>query len=68
MIITKVLMSLPHSMKHFVSAWESTLAERQTLTDLTSRLLVEETRLKTSETVEQALVVNHKITRQVSLE
>lgn len=59
MIITKVLMSLPDSMKHFVSAWESTPAEKQTLTDLT----LIETRTKISETVEQALMVKTEYTQ-----
>lgn len=30
MFITKILMSLPDKLKHFVSAWESTTAESQT--------------------------------------
>jgi len=46
MIVTKILMSLPDNMKYFVSAWESTPAEQQTLNHLTSRLLVEEVRNK----------------------
>ncbi|KAK9736139.1 Zinc knuckle [Popillia japonica] len=49
MLVTKVLMSLPENMKHFVSAWESTPSDKQTLTDLTSRLMIEEERNKTSE-------------------
>lgn len=38
-------------MKHFVSAWESTAAESQTPQELTSRLLIEEERIKSNETV-----------------
>lgn len=38
-------------MKHFVSAWESTAAESQTSQELTSRLLIEEERIKSNETV-----------------
>ncbi|KAK9753816.1 hypothetical protein QE152_g1774 [Popillia japonica] len=49
MLVTKVLMSPPENMKHFVSAWESTPSDKQTLTDLTSRLMIEEERNKTSE-------------------
>ncbi|KAK9708200.1 GAG-pre-integrase domain [Popillia japonica] len=49
MLVTKVLISLPENMKHFVSAWESTPSDKQTLTDLTSRLMIEEERNKTSE-------------------
>ena len=49
MVITKVLMSLPESMKHFVSAWESTPPESQTLANLMSRLMIEEERNKSAE-------------------
>lgn len=52
MIITKILMSLPESLKHFVSAWESTPIDKQSLTELTSRLLVEEERAKQCEQVD----------------
>ncbi|XP_043470934.1 uncharacterized protein LOC122504102 [Leptopilina heterotoma] len=51
MVITKVLMSLPESLKHFVSAWESTPSDNQTLSDLMSRLMIEEERNKTAEQV-----------------
>lgn len=44
MIVTKVLMSLPERFKHFRSAWESVPIEKQTLIELTSRLLIEEDR------------------------
>lgn len=50
MIVTKVLMSLPENMKHFVTAWESTPEANRTLTDLMSRLMLEEERNKCSET------------------
>lgn len=46
LIITKILMSLPEKYSHFISAWESTSDERQTLNNFTARLLVEEERLK----------------------
>lgn len=49
MVITKIIMSLPESLKHIISAWESTPTDRQTLSELTSRLLVEEERVKQSE-------------------
>lgn len=45
-VMTKILMSLPEGYDHFVSAWESTSDERQTLDNLIARLLVEEERLK----------------------
>lgn len=44
MIITKILMSLPEPYKHFRSAWESVPTDKQTLDELTSRLLLEEER------------------------
>lgn len=44
MIITKIIMSLPDKYKHFASAWESISEEKQTLQELTGRLLVEEER------------------------
>lgn len=46
MVITKVLMSLPESMRHFVTAWDSTPETNRTLTDLMSRLMIEEERSK----------------------
>ncbi|KAG5860808.1 hypothetical protein JTB14_030813 [Gonioctena quinquepunctata] len=48
-VITKVLMSLPESLKHFISAWESSPADEQTLTDLMSRLMIEGERSKNAE-------------------
>lgn len=44
MIITKILMSLPQSYRHFVSAWESSPIAERTLVNLTSRLTIEESR------------------------
>lgn len=49
MVMTKILMSLPDNLKHFVSAWESTDSNNQNLKELTSRLLIEEERIKGSE-------------------
>lgn len=49
MVVTKVLMALPDNLKHFVSAWESSPLEQQTLKELTARLLIEEERLKQSD-------------------
>lgn len=48
-VITKVLMTLPSTFSHFTSAWESTTAGDQTMTNLTSRLLIEKSRLVSSE-------------------
>lgn len=46
MIITKVLMTLPDDLKHFQSAWESTAADKQTIENLTNRLMIEESRAR----------------------
>lgn len=61
MIITKVLMTLPESFKHFFCAWESTAKEQQTLENLTSRLVMEEARMSTHSTsTSVALVAKQK--------
>lgn len=44
MIITKLLMTLPHSYNHFVSAWESAAQTERTLANLTFMLTIEEMR------------------------
>lgn len=44
MVITKIITSLPDMYKHFVSAWDSVQSEKQTLSELTARLLIEEQR------------------------
>lgn len=51
MFITKIFMSFPEKLKHFISAWESTAVESQTLQELTSRLLIEEERINLNENV-----------------
>lgn len=45
MIVTKILMTLPERYNHFFSAWESTSDDRKTLSNLTVRLMMEESRL-----------------------
>lgn len=64
MIITKVLMSLPDRFKHFRSAWESVPIEKQSLNELTSRLLIEEERSCQSDQPEVALA---SVSRQQKL-
>lgn len=49
MVIAKILMTLPPSFGHFVSAWESTQASERTLTNLISRLTIEESRAGSNE-------------------
>lgn len=60
MVITKILMVLPPSYSHFYSAWESTDIKQQTLSNLTSRLMMEEARVNSHEAPEMggALFVN----------
>lgn len=48
MVITKILMTLPQEYRHFVSAWDSTQTDMQTISNLTNRLMIEENRLKCS--------------------
>lgn len=49
MVVTKVLGTLPQEYKHFVSAWDSIAQDQQTMANLTSRLMIEESRMKSSE-------------------
>jgi hypothetical protein len=71
MQITKILMSLPDEYKFLATAWESVPAEKQSVNELISRLMVEEERLKTSSSTEnneasetRAFVVNASHGRQ----
>lgn len=48
MLMSKILTTLPADYKHFCTAWDSAAKSERTLTNLTSRLLAEETRIKTS--------------------
>lgn len=66
MVVTKILMTLPESYSHFYSAWESTVKDQQTLTNLTSRLMMEEARLKNLNSVtdvESGALVANKFNR-----
>lgn len=46
MLITKILMTLPSTYKHFYSAWDSVPEASKNLNVLTSRLLIEESRMQ----------------------
>lgn len=46
MVVTKILMTLPSTYSHFFSAWESTATAERTLSNLTSRLMMEESRIQ----------------------
>lgn len=63
MVMTKILMSLPEHFKHFVSAWESTPSSKQTLSELMSRLMIEEERNENTERV-TALATRSKNEKQ----
>ncbi|XP_043801638.1 uncharacterized protein LOC122719683 [Apis laboriosa] len=60
MIITKILITLPPSFKYFISAWESTQSNERTLTNLISRLTIEETRIGTEERAENIAFIANK--------
>lgn len=45
MIMTKILMTIPPAYQHFVTAWKSASHDQRTLTNLSSRLVIEETRV-----------------------
>lgn len=51
-LVTKILMTLPSNYSHFHVAWESTASIERTLDNLTSRLLVEESRMTAFENVQ----------------
>lgn len=52
MVTTKILMTLPPNFNHFNTAWESTAEKDRTLENLTSRLVMEEARLLSQDSVE----------------
>ncbi|KAL4119480.1 hypothetical protein QTP88_012287 [Uroleucon formosanum] len=45
-VMTKMLMTLPNEYNHFYSAWDSISAGSKTVNNLTSRLLIEESRMQ----------------------
>lgn len=53
-------MTLPPSFKYFISAWESTQPNERTLTNLISRLTIEETRMGTEERAENIAFTANK--------
>ena len=59
MLMTKMLMTVPSSYKHFITAWESTNQTERTVENLMSRLMIEEKRLsKKDDFQETALAAN----------
>ena len=60
MIITKILMILSPSFKYFISAWELTQSNERTLTNLISKLIIEETRAETEERAENIAFTANK--------
>lgn len=63
-IITKILMTLPHSYHHFVSAWESAAQIERTLENLTSRLAIEEMRHHPEKSPEENALFTRKSQRK----
>lgn len=57
MMITKILMTLPSSYNHFRSAWDSAAVDQKTVENLTSRLIMEETRMLSQENTENSAFV-----------
>jgi len=55
MVITKIISSLPDKLKHFQTAWESTPTSEKTITNLTSRLMLEENRNSESSSTTDAV-------------
>ena len=55
MVISKILVTLPEQYKYFISAWESMSSEEKTLTNLTSRLISEESRCHLEEPKTESL-------------
>lgn len=66
MVITKLCDTLPPEYKHFRSAWDSVPTENQTMDNLTSRLVMEESRLKTDIGRSEAFLAKQRATGQKS--
>ena len=63
-VITKIIGTLPIKYRNFRQAWLSTPEDKQTLTNLTARLLDEEACLTSNEQKENAMVVLSKANRE----
>ncbi|UYV61655.1 hypothetical protein LAZ67_1005777 [Cordylochernes scorpioides] len=61
--VAKILNTLPSSMRYFVAAWESLDPKAQTLTNLTARPLIEETRNQQSGSSKQDEALLHRQAR-----
>ena len=57
LVISKILNSLPSKYSHFHSAWDSTYKKEQTLDNLTRRLLLEERRMKATNSEEESVAL-----------
>ncbi|KAB0794531.1 hypothetical protein PPYR_11370 [Photinus pyralis] len=66
MVMTKILMALPAEYNHCHSAWESTSAENQTMSNLRARLMAEELRLKSQGQIEhvEALMAKQNFSKK----
>lgn len=57
MVITKILMALPPTFSHFVSAWESYDESKRNLKNLTNRLVLEQSRMNNNDVESRAFPV-----------
>ena len=60
MIITEILMTLPPSFKYFINAWEPIQSNKRILTNLISKLTIEETRTGIKERAENIAFTANK--------
>jgi len=65
-IMTKILGSLPLKFRSFRQAWLSLDKTKQTIQNLTSRLLDEDTSLSTSDSTEVALATSSNVDKSVT--
>jgi hypothetical protein len=57
LVISKILNSLPSKYSHFYAAWDSTYRKEQTLNNLTRRLLLEERRMKATNSEKESVAL-----------
>ena len=57
LVISKILNSLPSKYSHFHLAWDSTYKKEQTLDNLTRRLLLEERKMKATNSEEESVTL-----------
>lgn len=60
MVITKILMTLPQTYNHFITAWESYAEDKRTLKNLTNRLVLEQSRMNHNDVDSKAFPVKQQ--------